>query len=369
MSTALRYWGITHRTAPLALRERVQCDADRLRRLLNALGTTASERLVISTCERFEVYTHGEGSRRTRVRAELARFFNLPQHLLSQHEFTLDGAAAAEHLLRVAAGLESRIVGEPHILGQVRQAFDLALNDKALGPILSALTRAAIHTGKRVRSETSINAEARSIATIASDRLEEDFALLQDRTVLVLGTGRLALDVSVQLTARRATVLIVGRNRGRAALLAGKIGGEAMVLDALPDVLNRADAVVACTAAHDYLITPVMLQHRTGGRLRIWDLCVPRNIDPGVAALPDITLEHLEDLVSAGPLARHDSSAAERIVKEELARFDCWQRERVAAPVIAQLVDRAHYIRSHGGAYDGCALHRRIMAIKRGVAA
>lgn len=369
MSNALHYLGITHRTAPLALRERVQCDALRLRRLLNALGTTASERLVLSTCERFEVYTNGEGPRRSRLRTVLAQFFDLPLCLFSRHECTIGGGAAAEHLLRVAAGLESRIVGEPHILGQVRQAYDLALNGNALGPVLSALTRAAIHTGKRVRSETGINSEARSIATIASDRLEEDFALLQDRTVLVLGTGRLALDVSVQLAARRATVLVAGRNRERAALLAAKVGGEALVLDALPDVLDRADALVACTAAGDYLITPAMLKHRTGGRLRIWDLCVPRNIDPVVATLPDITLEHLEDLVSTGPLACLDLTASERIVQEELARFARWHRERAAAPFVAQLVDRAHRVRSCGGAYDGRALHRRIMAIKRGIAA
>ncbi|MBI4718112.1 MAG: glutamyl-tRNA reductase [Planctomycetes bacterium] len=372
MTGRLLYLGATHRTAPLPVRERLRADTQVQVRLLNCLAAAAAERLVVSTCERFEIYAWCDGDVTPEWHTALAGVLGADRALLEEHLHAFEGVAVAEHLLRVAAGLESRIVGEPHILGQVRRAFLLAGTAGATGPVLSALGRAAIHTGKRVRRETPINVEARSIASITADRIEEDFGLLQDRTVLILGTGRLALDVAVHLAARRAAIVVSSRSAERAAELALKVRGEAVGLADLRGVLQRVDAVVACTSAGSYLIDPRTLASRTSGRLRLWDLSVPRAIDPTVAGLPDITLEHLEGLVGSGCAPRQlhmGVAAAQRVVAEELERFARWLRERPAAPLIQELLRSGDGMDTAADGADRQSLHRRIMKLKLGVAA
>jgi len=168
MSDRLLYIGITHESAPLAIRESLRPDDRQRRAILKRLAEVAAGRLVLSTCERFELYAMTACTDTAIWVRLLANWFHLPAALVARHVQSLQGSGAARHFLRVAAGLESRIVGEAQILGQARDAFLLAQSAAALDPYLNALGRSAIRAGKRVRSETTLNAEARSIATIKS---------------------------------------------------------------------------------------------------------------------------------------------------------------------------------------------------------
>jgi len=167
----LFYLGITQRNAPLAVREAISPSVEKQRAMLNRLAAIAPGRMVVSTCERFELYAHTETRDDRAWRENLARWFQLPTEFVSQHARTLEGSAVARHLLSVSAGLDSRVLGEPQILGQVRDAYLLATECAALDPVLSALGRAAIRAGKRVRHETPISRGDRSIPTLAVDRI------------------------------------------------------------------------------------------------------------------------------------------------------------------------------------------------------
>ena len=175
MTDRLQYIGITHESAPLAIRESLRPDQGQRRAILERLAEVATGRLVLSTCERFELYAMSARTDTATWVRLLANWFHLPAALVSRHVQTLQGSGAARHFLRVAAGLESRIVGEVQILGQTRDAFLLAQSAGSLDAHLNALGRAAIRAGKRVRSETTLNAEARSIATITLDHLHRVF--------------------------------------------------------------------------------------------------------------------------------------------------------------------------------------------------
>src|ERR1044071_2447904 len=169
MDNALFYYGLTHQSAPLAVRERLRPDREKQMRMLAELAEVARGRLILSTCERFEIYASGAEWNPSALQTYLGCAFDLPVSILQHHVVVLNADNAAEHLLRVTAGLESRILGEAQILGQVRDSYLLAERCRSLDPTLSALGRAAIHAGKRVRSETTINSGARSIATVAMD--------------------------------------------------------------------------------------------------------------------------------------------------------------------------------------------------------
>ena len=369
MSDALFHLGLTHRTAPLALRELLRCDPARAAWLLDQLAPLARERLVLSTCERFEIYAFGADHAADRWFQTIAQTLDVADVELRAGAQILRGQDAARWFLRVAAGLESRIVGEPHILGQVRQGFLTATQRGTAGPMLSALGRAAIHTGKRVRHETAINTAGRSIATLTADQIEEDFGVLRDRTVVILGTGTLASDLAVQLSARRAAVMVVGRDARRAAALAGKFRGEGFALDQLSGALLRSDAAVACTSSAEFLIDRAMVERHPRRPLRLWDLSVPRNIDPTIAGMRDVSLTHLEDIVPATVRRSAGADAAARIVEEELSRFIEWRQARAAAPCIADLI-RTSYDAATGTRLVAAALlHAGIVRLKTQVAA
>ncbi len=363
MSGQLFYIGITHRTTPLSVRESLRPDDEKQRTMLLRLANLADGRMVLSTCERFEVYA-------TTLRTEaaewielLSQWFHLPLSLLSQFARTQVGPAAAEHLLRVTAGLESRIVGEAQILGQVRDAFLQATQARALDPDLSALGRAAIRTGKRVRHETLINSGARSIATLAAEHVTRKLGPLHDGTVLVLGSGKLAAVVAAELT-RRATerVIVVGRNVDHAAAVAQTVRGVSLGIDQLAVALENSDALIACTSSPCHLVDSSTIGRDRAKPLCLVDLSVPRNIDPAVTLLGGVSLIHLDELV-AGQSAREDGiAAAGRIVEEELARYNAWREERKVAPLIAKLV-------REGRSEDKHTMHSRIVRLKAGVAA
>jgi glutamyl-tRNA reductase len=369
VNNELFYIGLTHQTAPLAIREKLRADRERQAGMLTDLSTFAGGRMVLATCERFEVYATTDQVDVAPWITRLAEWFQLPADVLRGCVQTFVGAGAAEHLLRVAAGLESRIVGERQILGQVRNAFQFAAEQDSLDAPLSTLARAAICTGKRVRQETALGDGARSIVTVAMDWLAETHGGLNGRSLVVVGSGRLAalaVDQAVQRGPRR--MVIVGRNEDRAAELAGRFGVSRLGMDALASAVAEADVVLTCTASPSYLIEPSSIGIERTRPLLLIDLSVPRNVDPAVARLPNVTLGHLDELVEHGLQHSRCSPApdairrAEEIVLEELRRFLQWRRGRQAATAIADLCRGDHVS-------DKRELHRRIMRMKAEVAA
>jgi len=365
VNAQLFYLGLTHHSAPLAIRENVRPDHEKQRTMLSRLANIAEGRMVLSTCERFEVYATTAHTGIADWVGLLSHWFHLPVGLLERHVRTNLGSAVARHLLRVAAGLESRILGEAQILGQVRDAFLQATQSRSLDADLSALGRAAIRTGKRVRTETSINSGARSIATIAVEHIARASEPLRDRAVLILGSGKLAAVVGAELALRRAgRIVVVGRNVDRAAALAQQFGGVSLGMDQLAVAVAETDAVIACTSSPFHLVDASTIGRNRVRPLCLVDLSVPRNIDPTVTQLSGVSLTDLEEL-PAGQSAREEGiAAAERIVQEELGRYNAWREERRVAPQIAQLIREAR-----AGDADKRALHERIVRLKAGVAA
>ena len=370
MNGELHYVGVTHRIAGPAALERFRVNAEERRTLLNRLAHLAEGRMVLHTCERFEVYTTllrgGEGA----VLSCLADSFGRPVGRLARSVCTLRGVPVARHMIRVAAGLESRIVGEPHVLGQVKEAYLAATESGALDPTLSALGRAAIHAGKRVRHETSINRGVRSIVTVAIDHLERVLGSCRGGTMLVVGTGSLATDVAAALAGRRVErVLVASRHADRARELAHRVGGTELGLDCLPACIDRADAVVACTSAASFVVDSSTIRPRRTRELTVIDLGVPRNVDPAVAGLPNVRLTCLDELVSGEIPHEAGKREAGVVVNEELERFLLWHRQRRAAGQIAALARRAAVSEDRNTRAAKRMLHANIIRLKREMAA
>lgn len=372
MNGGLLCIGMTHQSAPLSIREQTRLDGGQQGALLAGLGELAPERMILSTCERFEVYARPENAELGEWLGRLARWFHLSTDLLNRHCRIIAGPPVAEHLLRVAAGLESRIIGEPQILRQVRAAFLQADEAACLGPILSALGRAAIHAGRRVRRETSINTQARSVATVAVGRVERELGGLEGKTVLILGSGQLAGDLVACLARRRGCrILVVSSDAERADALAAKFRGMGLSMARLREGIAQSAAVIACTKRPSFVLERSAIGRSQ--RLCIVDLGVPRNVDPAAGRMPGVRLIHLDELVGDEAACEDGIGRAAEIVAEELERFRVWHRDRRAAGEIAQLVagpagDTRNRSDSDVRAAKR-ALHLRIKRLKDAVAA
>ncbi len=363
--------GFTSRSTPLGIREALQvnCAADGL--ATGEIAEIARELVILSTCNRYEVYAISTCVNRHEWSRRLATAAGLPASDIARSMRLPVGSSAERHLLRVAAGLESRIVGEPHVLGQVRRAFLAAVERGMVGPMLSALFRSAIHTGKRVRHETGI-ASGACIGTVVVDRLDRVIGPGGGRTTLIVGSGEVARDVATILSQRRTDhIVVVSRNVQRAAELAGRVGGSAAGLAELPVRLRTADACIVCTAANDYVVTQEMVGRRDARRCHIIDLAVPRNVEPAVANTPGVDLTHLDELSPERLVRAPAVVAADRIVADELERLHQWQRARRIAPLIASLLhpDPRGRDNSRTTRARKRALHRHIMVLKNGWAA
>jgi glutamyl-tRNA reductase len=364
----LLYVGATHKTAALALREKLAPVTDRVPLLLAELARIADERLVLSTCGRFEIYLVQDRDRHRRWPDWLSSLVGLPRDALTPHVRALSGRDAARRALRVAAGLESRILGEDQILSQVRRAFQTALLERSAGPVLSAMFRAAIHAGRRVRCETPLRLSAGGFARLAVRQALAAVPRNGGATVVVLGAGVLAKDVAMQLARRdNLRLVIVGRHLDRAARLARPCGAEAVGLDRLGESLRTADLLIGCAAASGPIVSRDELDARAKP-LHVIDLGVPRNVAADAAALPFVTLTHLDMIKSparADPRAVRD---AEAIVEDELQRFAGWMRARRAAPAIVRLHRWADRLEPGARRTVRRALHRRIVRLKEAVA-
>ena len=340
--------GISHHQAPVELRERAALDPDRARELARRLAGEQGEAVCLSTCNRTELYLANELAEESERKAEAA-LLALEQEL-GPSLYRLRDEAAALHLFRVAAGLDSMVPGEGEILGQVRTAHDIG----ATGPILDRLFRDALHAGKKARTETAIGESPASVSSAAAALAEQVFGELSDRSVLVVGAGEAGELAIKSLVARGAVIAFVAnRTAARAEKLTRRFGGEPVSLEEVGGSLEHVDVVLSSTTSPGWTLTRADVERtlhlRRGRPLFLIDLAVPRDLDPAIHELDGCYLYDIDDLeaVVAETLAgrRSEAERAETIVAAEAERFREWQASLDVVPAIASLRARAEEIR------------------------
>jgi glutamyl-tRNA reductase len=348
-------FGINHRTAPLPVRERFAFPKDRLAEGLQRLlpETGLREGMILSTCNRVEIYGEGDRASAEAIAPFLARFHGRAEDEIAPFVFKLEGEEAVRHALRVATSLDSMVLGESQILGQVKAAYREAELAGALGPALASLRSRVIVAARRARSETTIGENAVSVSHVAVELARKIFGSLDGRRVLIVGAGKMSGLAARQLVrgGARATVL-GGRTFERAAELAAGLGGHAVPFEQLRVELARADIVISSTGAPGFVILREDVRAaRSGSRrpLFLIDIALPRDVDPAVRDLESVFLYDLDDLksVSGSNLRERAREAArvESIVEQELAEQLGWQRAREVVPLVVEMRRRGDEIR------------------------
>jgi glutamyl-tRNA reductase len=349
--------GVSHRTAPLELRERLALPEGRAVGVLNELrgSEQIQEATALSTCNRTELYLVVADP----VEAEsdalgvLARQADIRPTELVGHLYSLRSSEAARHLFRVTAGLDSMILGEAEIQGQVKRAYELALVEGATGPILNRLFRGALAAGKRARSETAVSEKGVSISSVAVELAQRSLGDLAKRRVLVIGAGEMAELTARALAARGVeTVFIANRRYDRAIGLAQRFGGQAVRFEELPEQLEQADIVVSATNSPHHIVEPDELRQemekREGRPLLIIDIAVPRDVDPACREIRGVTLHDVDDvqgIVERNASGREaEARRAESVLDAERARFERWLGALEVLPTVSALRDRADEI-------------------------
>ncbi|MDQ5894872.1 MAG: glutamyl-tRNA reductase [Actinomycetota bacterium] len=349
--------GLSHKTAPLELRERLALPEGRAAGLMTDLTGSggAAEATIVSTCNRTEVYLVAPDPvvAESVILAALASQAGIRPTELVGHLYSLRGPDAARHLYRVTSGLDSMIIGEAEIQGQIKRAHELALVEGAAGPVLSRLFRGAIAAGGRARNETGISEKGVSVASVAVSEAKRTLGDLANRQALVIGAGDTAELVARALTTNGSeSVFIANRHFDRAQGLADRFGGEAARVADLPDRLADPDIVVSATNSPHHLLDseilePVM-ESRGGRPLLLIDLAVPRDIDPGVRELAGVTVVDIDDLqvvIERNAASRaSEGLKAERILAAELELFERWLDSLEVLPAIVALRERADEI-------------------------
>lgn len=345
--------GATHHTVPLALRERLAFSAEQAVEAIRQFRDRfpGREIVLLSTCNRVELYTAGEREAAPPARDELVSFLaecrGLDVRDLAKVLHGRVDEGVVRHLFSVASGLDSMVLGEPQIVAQVKQAWALARDTKATGPLTSEMFQSALRTAKRVASETSIGRERLSIPSVAvADFASGVFERFDDKRVLLLGAGKMASETLRYLRAAGARdIVLLNRSRGRAESLAERLGVSCDGFESLEEQLTRADLVVSTTGASEPVVLPELFarsQSRRGGRpLVVLDLAVPRDFDPSIGERPGVWLYSIEDLAAACEANRRSRQreipAATAIVEEETRRFMADLHHRHSGPVIERL--------------------------------
>ncbi len=349
--------GVSHKTAPLELRERLALTEGRAVSVLGDLTSSEQvrEAAAISTCNRTELYlvvSDPVEAESVALRALSRQAEIRPTELLG-NLYSLRSGEAARHLFRVTSGLDSMIIGEAEIQGQVKRAYELALVEGATGPILNRLFRGALTAGGRARDETGVSEKGLSISSVAVELAQRTLGDLAQRRVLVIGAGETSELVARALVARGvATVFIANRHYDRAIGLAQRFKGEAVRFDELPGELELADIVVSATHSPHHIIErddlEQVISERAGRPILLVDLAVPRDIDPGCREVGGVTLHDVDDvqqIVERNASGREaEAKLAERILEAEQIRFERWLASLEVVPTVAALRESADEI-------------------------
>jgi glutamyl-tRNA reductase len=350
--------GLNHRNAPVDLLERMAVPARALPKALHALVAREhlAEVVLVSTCNRTEVF-----ARTTLfhpgiddVRHFLADTAGLDPDALADLLYTFHDDAAVAHLFAVAAGLDSMIIGEHEILGQVREAWRIAEHEGTTGPLLSRTFRHAVEVGKRARTETEIGRHAVSVSSAAVTLAAERLGSLEGRRVLVLGAGEMGESMAIALAgAGVGEIVVANRTPSRGRALAERVGGRAVGLDDVPDVLVTADVLLSSTGADQILIeradVELVMQRRDGRALLVVDVAVPRDVDPGVAQVFGVTLLDIDALRALGEQSlqqrRAEIGRVREIITAELERYRIERSAREVVPLVTALRERIEELR------------------------
>ncbi len=341
--------GLSHKTAPVDVRERFAAGSDALPALLARLSARPeiAETLFLSTCNRVEVFARASGAAPDAafhaVREVLREHAAVSTHdELGGYLYERDGEEAVRHIFRVTASLESMVLGEPQILGQVKEAYDLAVEAGTLGSLLGRCVTRAFSVAKRVRTETALGAGTVSISSVAVDLARSIFSDLEGHSVLLVGAGEMAEAAAKSLGKGARSIRVCNRSFERAAQLAQTFGGSAAPLEQLEEELVLSDVVVVSTASRSFVITRDLvrrvMKRRRGRTLFIVDISVPRNVDPEAHEIDNVFVYNVDDLesqVAEGMRARKgEAAAAEAIVAIELDEWRSWVRGLDVQPTI-----------------------------------
>ncbi len=348
--------GASHKTAPVAVRERLALTPGSVAGFLRDVRGVdgVQEAVAISTCNRTEIYLVASDpvEAETAVLGMLARKAGIRPTELAGSIYALRNCDAARHLYRVTAGLESMIVGEAEVQGQVKRAYEDALATHASGPLTNHLFRSALATGKRVRSETRIGEQRLSVSSVAAELAREQLHGLERREVLILGAGETS-ELAARALAEHGVeaIFVANRRHERAVSLARRYGGQAMSFDELPAELERADALVCATSSPHAILggeeLAAVMEARDGRPLLVIDLAVPRDVAADVRDVPGIALYDIDDLQAVVRRNRSvrqvEARRAEGIIEEEIQHFAAWLGSLEVLPTLAAL-------REHGRA-------------------
>jgi glutamyl-tRNA reductase len=348
--------GLNHETAPVAVREALAFPPDRLPEALAGVRAQAglAEAVILSTCNRVEVYGRATEASLDAVAAFVARFHGREQSDIAPYLYRLEGEAAVRHAFRVAASLDSMVMGEPQILGQVKQAYEIAEKAGSLGSVLTSLRNRSVAAAKRARTETAIGRNAVSVSHVAVELARKIFGSLRDRAVLLVGAGKMSELAARQMVrdGARASVL-GGRTFEKAEQLAAALGGRAAPFEALRAELARADIVISGTGAPGIVIRGADVEAaqaiRRGRPLFLIDIAVPRDIAEDAGTVSGVFLYDLDDVktVAEANLRERmkEATAAEAILDEEVRDFLEWRRSLEVVPFLVELRKRGDEIR------------------------
>lgn len=347
--------GLSHKTAPVAVREHFALNPDELARVLPRLGETYVGVAVLSTCNRTEIYIAAPqpvDDPRPAV-AVLSEIKGSPP-LEGAPFAAVTGDAASRHLFRVAAGVESMVVGESEVLGQVRAAFTAATVAGTHTPALSRLFHAAIRVGRKVREQTSIGRRPVSVSSMAVDLARKGPGDLAEKTVLVIGAGEAGqLTANNLIGAGVAQMIVTSRTTERTAEIAEALGARAVPFEQRTQAMIDADIVISSTAAHDNVVDIEMartvIAKRPDRPLLLIDIAVPRDIDPAVRDLANVRLYDIDELQAFAEqnleLRRSELAAVEAIIEEDVAKYSEWLRSLAVVPTVAAIQERADALR------------------------
>ncbi|MEW6665572.1 MAG: glutamyl-tRNA reductase [Thermodesulfobacteriota bacterium] len=350
--------GMTHETAPVELRECLARDPENLQFALNSMRELPciKEGIFLSTCNRVEALVTTEEpqeARKSLIRL-MSRLGRMPEDLFTPNLFTSEDMDAVRHIFRVASSLDSQVVGEPQILGQIKEAYAQATRSKTSGVILNRLMHRAFHVAKRVRTETGVSDSAVSISYAAVELAKKIFRDLQGKQVLLLGAGEMAELAARHLVKQGVSrLLVANRTFSRAVDVADAFRGKAVAFEEIEPLLSEVDIVIASTGAQEFVITHPMvrgcLRKRRNRALFFVDIGVPRNVEPRVNDLGNVYVYDVDDLKAVTEInraqRREEALKAGRIVEEEALRFEQWLKTLHVVPTIVALKEKAEGIR------------------------
>jgi len=350
--------GLSHKTAPVEIREKLSFPSQTIGEPLNRLCTSygINEGVIISTCNRVEIFavTRDIEKGLWQLKRFMSDYHNIPIEGLDEHLYTYTSEDAARHIFRVASGLDSMVLGEPQIFGQVKDAYGYALQHRTAGVIINKLFHKAFSVAKRIRTETKIGSSAVSISYAAVELAKKIFGTLEGKSVMLIGAGEMAELAAKHLLSNGVQEIIVAnRTYERAIEMAKGFNGTPIMFREFPHYLKRVDIVIASTAAPKYIIRPEqideVIKERKNRSMFFIDISVPRNVDPLINNIDNIYLYNVDDLqgvVEANMKERaKEAKAAEVIIDEEIKNFYRWVKSLDVVPTIVALKKKIEDIR------------------------